>query len=176
VWILLLFDAQVTGTERSGRFGGRHNRRGRRRQRHRVTPAPFSNTDFSLEPSLTRVFPTVTGGNGGGGAGGANATATAQRCRAAQGGKGGAAFITMDHDIFGSAATPYIGFVTITASVDAASIGSADSGGSARRRSEAGLASPWSTGVNGSQDSRGSDGAIGGAGGLAALARSRTPT
>src|SRR5439155_1613928 len=49
--------------------------------------APYSNTDFSLEPSLTRVFPTVTGGNGGAGAGGANATATVQAFQGGQGGK-----------------------------------------------------------------------------------------
>ena len=133
---------------------------------------PFSNTDFSLEPSLARVFPTATAGNGGAGAGGANATATTPALQGGAGGKGGAAFITMDHDIFGSAATPYIGFVTITMSVDAAAIGSAggDSGGAGGAGGRGGLGITVVTGVNGSQDSRGSDGAIGGAGGVGEVA------
>ncbi len=134
--------------------------------------APYSNTDFSLEPSLSRVFPTVTGGNGGAGAGGANATPTVQAFQGGQGGKGGAAFITLDHDIFGSAATPYSGFVTITMSVDASVIGSAGGatagfGGAGGR---GGLGITVTTGVNGSQASKGSDGAIGGAGGIGEIA------
>ena len=134
--------------------------------------APYSNTDFSFEPSLSRVFPTVTGGNGGAGAGGANATATVQAFQGGQGGKGGAALITLDHDIFGSAATPYAGFVTITASVDASVIGSAGGGtaGVGGAGGRGGLGITVTTGVNGSQDSRGSDGAAGGAGGVGEVA------
>ena len=105
---------------------------------------PYSNTDFSLEPSLNRVFPTVTAGNGGAGAGGANATATTPALQGGIGGKGGAAFITMDHDIFGSAATHYTGFVTITrASMPPSSdCRAASAAASAAPAAEAGLASP----------------------------------
>jgi hypothetical protein len=71
--------------------------------------APYSNTDFSLEPSLNRVFPTTMGGNGGAGAGGANATTTSLAVQGGQGGKGGASFVTMANDIFGSASHHYAG-------------------------------------------------------------------
>jgi hypothetical protein len=50
---------------------------------------PYSNTDFSLEPSLNRVFPTTIGGNGGAGAGGANSTTTSLAVQGGLGGKGG---------------------------------------------------------------------------------------
>src|SRR5471030_3280448 len=118
------FDAQLTGTNgAAGSAGGTID--GCDGVNAIESLAPFSNTDFSLEPSLARVFPTVTAGNGGRAAGGASATATTQALPGGIGGKGGAAFITLDHDIFGSAATPYIGVVTITMSVDASVIGAA---------------------------------------------------
>jgi hypothetical protein len=165
------FDAQLTGTNGAAGSAGGTIDGGDGGNAIESLP-PFSNTDFSLEPSLARVFPTATAGNGGAGAGGANATATTLALQGGAGGKGGAAFITMDHDIFGSAATPYIGFVTITMSVDAATIGSAggDSGGVGGAGGRGGLGITVVTGVNGSQDSRGSDGAIGGVGGFGEVA------
>ena len=99
------FDAQVTGTagaagSASGTIDG-----GDGGNAIDALP-PYSNTDFSLEPSLNRVFPTTIGGNGGAGAGGANATTTSLAVQGGLGGKGGAAFVTMANDIFGSASTP----------------------------------------------------------------------
>ena len=167
----IAFDAQLTGTNGAAGSAGGTIDGGDGGNAIESLP-PFSNTDFSLEPSLARVFPTATAGNGGAGAGGANATATTLALQGGIGGKGGAAFVTMDHDILGSAATPYIGFVTITMSVDAAAIGSAggDSGGAGGAGGRGGLGITVVTGVNGSQDSRGSDGAIGGAGGIGEVA------
>ena len=165
------FDAQLTGTNGAAGSAGGTIDGGDGGNAVESLP-PFSNTDFSLEPSLARVFPTATAGNGGAGAGGANATATTPALHGGVGGKGGAAFITMDHDIFGSAATPYIGFVTITMSVDDSVIGAAGggTGGAGGAGGRGGLGFTLVTGVNGSQDSRGSDGAIGGAGGIGEVA------
>jgi hypothetical protein len=49
------------------------------------------------------------GGNGGAGAGGANATTTSLAVQGGQGSKGGASFVTMANDIFGSASHHYAG-------------------------------------------------------------------
>ncbi len=105
------FDAQVAGTDgTAGLASG--NLDGGDGGNAIDALAPYSNTDFSLEPSLDRVFPTTMGGNGGAGAGGANATTTNP---AVQGGMGrGASFVTMANDIFGSASHHYAGTVTIT--------------------------------------------------------------
>ena len=113
-----LFDAQVTGVNgAAGSPSG--NIDGGDAGNAIDSLAPYSNTDFSLEPSLNRVFPTTIGGNGGAGAGGANATPTTPSVQGGLGGKGGAAFVTMANDTFGSASTHYQGFVTITASATA---------------------------------------------------------
>jgi len=69
------FDAQLTGTNGAAGSAGGTIDGGDGGNAIESLP-PFSNTDFSLEPSLNRVFPTATAGNGGAGAGGANATAT----------------------------------------------------------------------------------------------------
>ena len=121
------FDAQVTGTDGAAGSAGGTIDGGDGGNAIDSLP-PYSNTDFSLEPSLNRVFPTTIGGNGGNGAGGANATATTPALQGGLGGKGGAAFITMANDMFGSASTHYAGFVTITATANGLP------GGLARRR------------------------------------------
>ena len=69
------FDAQLIGTNGAAGSAGGTIDGGDGGNAIELLP-PFSNTDFSLEPSLNRVFPTATAGNGGAGAGGANATAT----------------------------------------------------------------------------------------------------
>ncbi len=159
------FDAQVTGANgAAGSASG--NIDGGDGGNAVDSLAPYSNTDFSLEPSLERVFPTTIGGDGGSGAGGANSTATTQAVQGGLGGKAGAAFITLANDTFGSASNHYSGFVTITATANVASGGSAAGGAGGR----GGLGITVTTGGNGSNDSTGTDGAGGGAGGIAETA------
>ena len=129
---------------------------------------PYSNTDFSLEPSLDRVFPTTIGGNGGNAAGDANATATIPAVQGGLGGKGGAAFVTMANDIFGSASHHYAGSVTITATANGLPGGLAGGAGGAGGRG--GLGVTVTVGTGGSNDSIGTDGAGGGAGGVGEVA------
>jgi collagen type I/II/III/V/XI/XXIV/XXVII alpha len=159
-----LFNAQVTGTDGAAGSASGNIDGGDGGNAIDSLP-PYSNTDFSLEPSLNRVFPTTIGGNGGRGAGGANSTTTTPAAQGGQGGKGGAAFVTMADDIFGSASNHYAGFVTITASTNEALAGSA--GGAGGR---GGLGITVTTGINGSNDSVGTDGAGGGAGGIGEVA------
>jgi len=166
------FDAQLTGTNGvAGSAGGDGGDGGNAIE----SLAPFSNTDFTLEPSLARVFPTVTAGNGGAGAGGANATATTPALPGGNGGKGGAAFITLDHDIFGSAAAHYIGVVTITMSVDASVIGSAG-GATAGVGGAGGRGGLGITVTTGGTARRTAGEAMARWAARAVLARSRTPT
>jgi hypothetical protein len=107
------FDAQVTGTAGAAGSASGNIDGGDAGNAIDSLP-PYSNTDFSLEPSLNRVFPTTIGGTGGNGAGGANSTTTAPALQGGAGGKGGGALVTMAADVFGSSASHYPGFVTIT--------------------------------------------------------------
>ncbi len=161
------FDAQVTGTNgTAGSPSG--NLDGGDGGNAIDSLPPYSNTDFSLEPSLNRVFPTTMAGNGGAGAGGANATTTSLAVQGGQGGKGGASFVTMANDIFGSASTHYAGSVTITVTANGLPGGLAGGAGGAGGRG--GLGITKTVGVNGSNDSIGTDGAGGGAGGIGEVA------
>jgi hypothetical protein len=154
------FDAQVTGTAGAAGSASGNIAGGDAGNAIDSLP-PFSNTDFSLEPSLNRVFPTTIGGTGGNGAGGANATTTTPAQQGGAGGKGGGALVTMASDVFGSSASHYPGFVTITASATGGTGGSGGRGG---------LGITVTTGVNGSNDTKGLDGAGGGVGGSGEIA------
>jgi hypothetical protein len=161
------FDAQVTGTDGTAGSASGNLDGGDGGNAIDALP-PYSNTDFSLEPSLNRVFPTTIGGNGGAGAGGANATTTSLAVQGGRGGKGGAAFVTMANDIFGSASNHYAGSITITVTANGLPGGLAGGAGGAGGRG--GLGITVTVGTNGSNDSIGTDGAGGGAGGIGEVA------
>ena len=166
------FDAQLTGTNGaagspSGTIDGGDGGNAIE------SLAPYSNTDFSLEPSLSRVFPTVTGRQWRRGRGRRQRDGDdARRFRAASAAKAARRSSRWTTISLAPRRHHYAGFVTITASVDASVIGSAGGGtaGAGGAGGRGGLGITMTTGVNGSKDSRGSDGAGGGAGGIGEVA------
>ncbi len=151
------FDAQVTGSDGAAGSASGSIDGGDAGNAIDSLP-PFSNTDFSLEPSLNRVFPTTIGGTGGNAAGGANATTTTPAQLGGAGGKGGGALVTMAGDTFGSSASHYPGFVTITASA---------TGGPGGAGGRGGLGMTVTVASNDTIGSDGADGGIGGSGEIA---------